>query len=658
MRCGLTLAWLLSLGACAHTAPPQVAQPASTAEPALEREPAAASTAPAAILGARLAEEARASLAQGDRIGHRRLLHRLLREAPGAPQATAAGLDLAEEALGRRAWQEAARWASGAGPIASEQFRRHRVLAVAYEAQDQHPEAAKAWLLAQASAPGPAARSETTLGAARAQFLAGDPTAAVETVAPLAPGDPAGELQRAVAPALTRERLERLYDLLPGTNPWSAWVSLKLARSLAGEGNLAKGREATERAYAEATDPLLRGEARELLDQLTRWDTVKPRTVGVLLPLSGPYQALGTAALEAIQLAAQAARSVTLVVRDTAGQAEQAAELAEKLILEQHVVALFGPIGEVECAASLAVSVRYGVPHLPLGSAHDLTQAKPGSFRFRMSREEEGYALARYAVTQLGLKRVAIVYPEKETGRRLMAAFWDEVVRLGGEVHAVEGYDTSGEAGQRDFTEVVKRLIGGSRPGTGKVDFEALFIADSALSVRRFVPFLKTWSVPVRTLPSLRGNPRQPIVQLLGAAGWQDPAVIDRGDNLTDNAVFVSPWAHRPTEPLNDAFARSFADRYRKEATAFHAETFDAFRWLSGAAGAEPGVTQAARLRVRDALLASGHLEGATGVASIHPSGAVLRQPVVLTIDLDAIRPRLSEPEEEQLREKRMKGLR
>ena len=98
-------------------------------------------------------------------------------------------------------------------------------------------------------------------------------------------------------------------------------------------------------------------------------------------------------------------------------------------------------------------------------------------FRMRLSRAELGKGLAHYAFHTLGIKRVAILYPDDANGFRQMAGFWDEIVRLGGEVRAVESY----EPGTKSFNPVVQRLVGAkSRAKRGKIriDFDGLFVTE------------------------------------------------------------------------------------------------------------------------------------------------------------------------------------
>ncbi|MCB9727551.1 MAG: penicillin-binding protein activator [Deltaproteobacteria bacterium] len=618
----------------------QVREPAAT-----QQEPSPVASTPASR---KLLDEARAARERGDGVRARRVLARLVREAPATSEATAARLDLAEDALAREDYDAARQWLPESGDVGRLEGAEHRLqrtLALAYEGESRYAEAARAWLAAREVAE-PAARAEAGRGAARDLVLAGDPGAGRAVARE--DGVPDGELRRLVEERVEPEQARQIDAGVAPDDPWRGWVDLLLAKTRAAAGDLAGAREAALRARG-AADAGTAADADALLTELSAQDQVEARRVGVVLPLSGQFQRLGEAALEGIQLAVAATPEVKLVVRDSAGDPAQAAQAAQDLVLDKHVIALLGPIGEVESRAVAEVAGRFRVPHIVLTSAPESVEGLPTSHRIRLSTAELAAAIARYAVTDLGIQRVGILYPDNPTGTRSMVAFWDEIVRLGGEVRAVEGYPGD----QNDFKAPIQKLIGAAKPGTGTFDFDALFIPDDALTVKRLVPFLKYWDMVVRTDPGRHGTKRRPAVQLLGSAGWNHVSVVDRGENLTENAIFADGFAHDPDEARSDAFARAFFARYRRKPTTFHAEVHDATALLAQAVLKVQGSDQQAREALLAALRSTRQFAGATGVIAVLDSGAVVRSPRLLTVDLDTIRPRLSEAEEQAMRQRR-----
>lgn len=394
---------------------------------------------------------------------------------------------------------------------------------------------------------------------------------------------------------------------------------------------------------------------KDLDQRVAIWSVVAPGTIGVLLPLSGPHAKAGEAAREAIELAVADRTDVRLVIRDTAEDPIQAAAEAEKLLANDHVVALLGPIGRKETSAVAAIARRYAVPHVVLATAVDAAPDGIGAgedpvVRTRTSAVEIAEAMARHAKNELGITRVAVMYPQSDAGTEAANAFAAEIVRLGGEVATSVAYPAGDGDKIADFKPALQALTHAEKPGKSVVvDFDALFIPDQAVVVRRLAPILKSWGIVPRTDPSQPLSPPPATgkgggkskakssfvkrVQLLGASGWGSPAVIERGEGLTDNAIFGDVWV--ADDPANADFVTAFGARFAgRKPTAFHAEAFAATRLLTAPVAAAKAVDQTARNDVRARLAASG-----------------AKPPVhIMTIDRETLRPRLPEADEKTKR--------
>jgi ABC-type branched-subunit amino acid transport system substrate-binding protein len=77
-------------------------------------------------------------------------------------------------------------------------------------------------------------------------------------------------------------------------------------------------------------------------------------------------------------------------------------------------------------------------------------------FRNNLTLSQVGRAMARYAFEQLGLRKYAVLYPQRASGQIQAAAFWQEIERLGGQIVGAEAYSPS----TTDFTDEAKKLVG------------------------------------------------------------------------------------------------------------------------------------------------------------------------------------------------------
>ena len=92
-------------------------------------------------------------------------------------------------------------------------------------------------------------------------------------------------------------------------------------------------------------------------------------------------------------------------------------------------------------------------------------------------------ALGTYVFHDLGLTKMAVLYPDDKYGNRYMEAFSLMVDQFGGQLIATQAYDGS----KTDFSDAIKRMIRNSG-----LNFQALFIPDSVSRINLMLPSLFT----------------------------------------------------------------------------------------------------------------------------------------------------------------------
>lgn len=368
---------------------------------------------------------------------------------------------------------------------------------------------------------------------------------------------------------------------------------------------------------------------------------VRPSTIGVLLPLSGPYAQIGEAALRSIKLALGSSSGLRLVVKDTRGEAGAAARLVDHLVHQKNVVGILGPIGAFESTAATRRATELGVPILVLSGRQGVADEGPGVFRTRVTPSRQGARLARYAVTEMGLKRFGLLISDSSYGWALAGAFWTEVARLGARVTSAVSY----RRGTSAYRSIVQRLVSAKKKTRAKPDFQGLLIADNHAAVRKLVPFFPYWGLRVRRRPGSKYG-----VQLLGGDAWNNHGIVDEAERQTDNAVFCDAFFPDEDDSRINAFVTRFYNKFREPPSPFEAEAFDATRLLLLALRKNKDRT---RDGLRKALLGIRSFRGVTGVFRFDKRGDVIKDVTILTIDGDRIRLRNSEAEERALRKGR-----
>lgn len=236
-----------------------------------------------------------------------------------------------------------------------------------------------------------------------------------------------------------------------------------------------------------------------------------------------------------------------LVVRDTANNTQQTQQMVEKMVREDRVIGIIGPLARAESEAATARAEELGVPLISLSLTAALAPNARFMFRHSKSQEEEVRDLVRFAMEYKNAKRFALLFPDNGYGRSISQIFWKEVEKRGGKVVAAGAYQPSKakpswrgvglKALFENFTGM-DRLIskeeaklieknGDSNPDP-IVDFDALFIPispDGDQDLRLIAPY------PITV------NAENVIV--LGSRFWNSDEVIVSSGGKLDGSVFV-----------------------------------------------------------------------------------------------------------------------
>ena len=254
--------------------------------------------------------------------------------------------------------------------------------------------------------------------------------------------------------------------------------------------------------------------------------------------------------------------------------------------------------------------------------------------------------MARYAYQVLGLRKFAILHPSSQYGEENMRAFWDEVVKLGGQVTSVERYSAT----DKNHQEPVRKLVGSFwlelRPdiwkggGSGSsfnarkkrwsramknikpiVDFDAIFIPDFAKNLVFVVPWLNYYDIELFTENVVRLDRMKlkykgkipKMVWLLGANGWNADYLHKRIGDFVWRAVFCDAIYRYSDEPAWTGFVNKYKDRFGVSPNFLAAVGYDSLRILHKAI---IGANVPSREAARDELLKVKDFAGATGTTS------------------------------------------
>jgi branched-chain amino acid transport system substrate-binding protein len=254
-----------------------------------------------------------------------------------------------------------------------------------------------------------------------------------------------------------------------------------------------------------------------------------------------------------------------------------------------------------------------------------------------MTPSREVDRLLDIAVSEMGLKRFAILYPENSYGRFLLNLFWDRLETNGGEVTAVESYQPD----ETDFAGQIKKMTGLYYPRpkslveklremrtpeeeesiifSGEpepiIDFDAVFIPDNFQRVAMIAPQLVYYDVM--------------DVLLMGTSLWQSPQLIEMAGDYVQGALFPSGFFEGLEDPAVKGFVQAYKTNFDAVPGILAATGHDTIKFLK-----ELIVKENIRTRrdLHKALFNYYYFNGVTGNISFDSEGEVKKDPLLLMI--------------------------
>ncbi len=369
-------------------------------------------------------------------------------------------------------------------------------------------------------------------------------------------------------------------------------------------------------------------------------------TVGCMLPLSGPYEIYGQRALRGIEIAINEFNSdemnpsITVLVKDTGSNPAQALKAVEELNNDE-VAAIIGPITSAVPAAFAAQD--RGLPILTLTQKDDITVIGDYVFRNFITPRMQVATLVKYITNNLGLERVAILYPNEHYGKTHMNLFWDEIIAHDAIVVGVESYDPS----STDFAGPIKKIVGlfyevpeDLKPepfftpeGDSKlkpdddpeadepkpiVDFDAIFIPDAPKKAGLIIPQLVYYDIE--------------DVYLLGTNLWHSEKLLDMAGQYAQGAIIADGFFAASESSKIKEFVARFQNAYGKQPEFIEAIAYDNAMMLFQSMK-NPEIES--REMLKDELLKIAGYPGITGLTSFDENGDAKKQLYLLQVRKD-----------------------
>lgn len=432
--------------------------------------------------------------------------------------------------------------------------------------------------------------------------------------------------------------LTRLSNLDFSNSATKVAANIFLARGYMYSGEQSEAEKLLKNALSDA-DPShpLRAKAEEMLGDLGKLTDVDPRTIGVLLPLTGKFARFGRLCLNSINLASGAfeemperaeANGIRFVVKDSGETVDSAIEAFEALVKEEKAIAVLGPLLSKQFPAVARRSQEFGVPLLSLSQRVEAAQTGSYIFPVALSPKQQIEMIVSQSIDVNGYKRFAILAPSDSFGDEYVNLFWDEVEKLGGEVVGIERYVPKAT----DFRDELKDLLGYEALSARKiemedlkrredlfastlkvkgklrqrllkafdpkpvVDFDAIFIPDDPATVGQIAPAFAVLDID--------------NVPMLGINTWNTPEIVQRAGRYLQRSLFVDGFFQSSRNPRTIKFVQDYMKFFSTIPGTIEVQAYDAASILIDIVG---GLGPKSRAKLRDQLLGQERFTGISG---------------------------------------------
>jgi len=366
--------------------------------------------------------------------------------------------------------------------------------------------------------------------------------------------------------------------------------------------------------------------------QLSLEERFGRNTIGVVVPLTGKWEAVGQKVLKGIAFASRVfsdekAPNVEYVIRDYGDDESSIPGIIEDLDKNHEVISIIGPIGETAGSISCDEAQKRGIPSFmftrgDIGSPQDSC-----CFRNFISVDIQVHTLLQVAA-DLNIKRFAILYPTDHFGNIFTKSFIENSQTYGIEIVRQVGYSPQ----LVDFKEAVNTLIAHLKPpehdkaqeeaiGTDQEedmriepDFDALLIPDTAINAAMIASYLPYFSIEG--------------VRLFGPTLWDTTDFTRVGGKYVDDAIFISGFFINSQLDFVQEFNNSFYYTFGYSPSVWEASAYDTALILQNLLEGELHTRES----LREQIASVKDYPGLTGSTSFFSDGSVDKAIYVLTV--------------------------
>jgi branched-chain amino acid transport system substrate-binding protein len=298
-------------------------------------------------------------------------------------------------------------------------------------------------------------------------------------------------------------------------------------------------------------------------------------------------------------------QKIKLLVEDDQSKPEEAGTVVNKLIHQDHVVAMIGHVASSHSLAAAPICQAEKIPMISPSSTNPrVTQV--GNFIFRVCFLDtfQGAVMAKFAHDTLKVQDVAILVDVRsDYSVGLQTFFGQAFKKLGGKIVSEQSFSQ----GDSDFRAQLT-AIKAANP-------QAIYVPGYYTEVGTIVHQARELGI---------------TVPFLGSDGWDSPKLWEIGGTALNGCYFSNHYATDDPSPVVQKFVTDYKAKYNQLPDALAALAYDAARILADAmtrAGSSDGE------KVRDAIASTKDFPGVTGNISINQDRNAVKTAVIVKVE-------------------------
>jgi len=288
--------------------------------------------------------------------------------------------------------------------------------------------------------------------------------------------------------------------------------------------------------------------------------------IGVSGPLTGAMAQYGAQWKKGFDLALEEingaggvnGRKLEYIFEDSQSDPKQSVVVAQKFVADPRIVVELGDFSSSASMAASKIYQRAGLVQFGFTNSHpDFTKAG-GDYTWSNSvtQLQASPALADFAITTLGLKKLAVFQINNDWGKSTNELFIKRVQEIGGQVVANESY----LADEKDFRSALTRVRDAQPDGIVLISYET----DGALIAQQ------AQEAGIKAT-------------LVGSASLQSPDYIKLGGKAVEGSFILGEFLPSDPRPEVKALVEKYKAKYNEEPDLFAALAYDTMHLIAEA---------------------------------------------------------------------------